>query len=597
MKTLAAFIANIVLISLISAQEPSINIIKNGSFDNNLEVRKTGSTVYSWGSYDEPLRLAEFFDEATQATYPTLASTTMPDYVWFQRNPVHYNGRVFINTTTNSANSNRALSLYNVGDATKVGFTESPFDHVAAQRVDLDNSAVYQLDFDLQKKTQIWASGTLTTPPPLRENKIRKFVVGIIASNETENSKNYTYYQEVTLPEAGDDTWHHVTVTFDLPAIIAANPGRDFTKAAILFGMQVYTYDGTTGYGAGEVIIDDVKLRRTPVEEPPVSTSLIGNGGFEEFNDFSVSDQLVYMTGPFFAPLRSIAVFGQVTQSTYPNRGKYPVVQYTFPVPNKKWYNRSPDNNKGNARVVVNYNSNTPEGDNCITLYNVGGTDGTTTHSVLSTSPFNHMVVQKVALANANKYKLSFIYQKPDLIWSTNNTLKANNVPSKFVVGIVASNETANNSEFTYYEEFTVPLLGDETWHTGEITFNIPTIIANNPGRDFSNAAIFFGMQSQGLDTGSGSKAGAMNIDNAVLTDITNITSVDQSTSDKNIHSLNVQNKNLTISDIQREVCIYNVSGVLLYKNNASKTIKYTFDNSGVYVVKVDGKTHKVFVK
>lgn len=147
-----------------------------------------------------------------------------------------------------------------------------------------------------------------------------------------------------------------------------------------------------------------------------------------------------------------------------------------------------------------------------------------------------------------------------------------------------------------YYENFTVPVMEDEAWREGTLTIDIPAIIAANPGRDFTNAAIFFGMQSPALDSGSGSKASGFNIDDVVLTDITNLTSVDNAASEL-LARIKIENKAITINDVKSSVSIYNLSGLMLYNKTGIKTVNYTFGNAGMYLVKVDGKTHKVLVK
>lgn len=600
MRKTTFLLVNVLIASLLSAQEVSVNLIKNGSFDYNLEVRKTGSGVWSWGNFDEPLRVLDYFDVMTQPTFPSVESTTMPDYMWFQKT-TQYSGRVFINSTTNTANSSRSVSLFNVvnpNTSTHIYFTESPFHHVLGQRVELNNAETYQLDFYIQNMTEIWASGTVSaTNKPLQENNISKFVVGIMAQNEAENNRNYTHFEEIELPIWGDDSWKKVTVTFNIPEIIANYPGRDFSKAAIVFGMQVYPNATGTGASNGEIRIDNISLRKLPIVETPIEDALIKNGGFEQFMDFSVSNEMVYDHGPFFAPLRSgDGVYGTLTDATFPNRGRYPAILHNFPILTNVWYKHSHFSGGSSSRVLINTLSSTTSGEKCLTLYNVGGTSANLTY--VAESPFNHMAVQKVELDNSKKYHFTFKYQKPDLIWASGeNSLQINNIPVRIVAGIIASNELDNNKEYTFIQDLDIPVLGDEEWHDGSVEFDLPAIIVANPGRNFSNAAIFFGMQSQLQDDGvSGSKSAAINFDDVKLID-TSISSVAENNF-VNMHRIMVNNNHVAIENVNKSVSIYGVSGNLIYRNSSiNGTFSYTFTQNGVYILSVDNAMHKVLIQ
>ena len=89
-------------------------------------------------------------------------------------------------------------------------------------------------------------------------NSAKKIVGGIVSSNGADQNTDYTWEQEISLDQTA--TWVEQSVTFDLPAIIAANPGKSFEKCAIFINL-VPEVDATTEKTVRCIVnIDDVSL-------------------------------------------------------------------------------------------------------------------------------------------------------------------------------------------------------------------------------------------------------------------------------------------------------------------------------------------------
>ena len=582
--------------AFVFAQTPSVNIIQNGMFENSLGIRKTGSTVYSWGAYDEPLRLAEYFNTETMGTYPTMGvapkydTYTMPEYEWFQRNNVNYIGRTIINTVSNTSNGYKCLSLINVGhtkdNSAYLEFANSPFKHTVAQRVELENSAAYRLEFYYQAPTTTWTAGQYGTAP----NTATKLGVAIIAQNETANNYDYSVAQTISLYSKGD-MWHKVEITFDLPHIIDSissyDPSRilDFSKAAIIFGMEVDENVAIIGCEKGMVNIDKISLNKLPIVETPTDNALITNGSFENILTFN-SGRSIYTYGPFAEFLRTDNIFDEQTKGTFPNRG-YNGNYYSFTVPNNTWYQSS--NKTGSANyAVVNPLSNTEDGTNCLTLHNAGGTN-----LLNAQSPFEHVAAQRVFLDNTKKYELTFKYQVKDMIWGPSGNDVANNL-EKFAVGIVDYNSASSGIYASYMEEQAFEF-GDERWMEATVTFDLPALIVSDSQRDFSKAAVLFGIQSPLDSEGVKTLPSAVNIDAVSL--IEKITNSNNNVFDSKKPTVIMQGNVIRINSEFQNISIYNVLGSPLHQSGAGSDLEYTFSQKGIYIIKVDENDYKILVK
>src|SRR5690606_28063560 len=130
------------------------------------------------------------------------------------------------------------------------------------QRVELNDSKKYNLKFFVQKDQQSWGTGDANI------NYAEKINIGIVSSDDA--NKDYTYYTTYTLPTTGE--WTEVNVTFDLPAIIAENPGKSFAKAAIFVSLVPMQYNAEDKTMKHQVNLDDFSLTEEPDSEVPVTS-------------------------------------------------------------------------------------------------------------------------------------------------------------------------------------------------------------------------------------------------------------------------------------------------------------------------------------
>jgi len=89
-------------------------------------------------------------------------------------------------------------------------------------------------------------------------NNIKRFVVGIVSSTGADANTDYTWEKEIEAKV--DGVWYECSVTFNLPEIINANPGKSFNDCAIFIGL-VPEIDASTEKTTRCLLnIDDVSL-------------------------------------------------------------------------------------------------------------------------------------------------------------------------------------------------------------------------------------------------------------------------------------------------------------------------------------------------
>lgn len=325
-------------------------------------------------------------------------------------------------------------------------------------------------------------------------------------------------------------------------------------------------------------------------------TELIVNGSFED--DFWPSKQpgtAVYAEQTYAEPLRVVDYFDEKTQGTYPTMGAAPYDTYDtdkgiwFLLNPTGWYY---------ARAYTNATLDTSEGSKCMTIRNVGygGANDRTDHAY---SPFKHTVFQRVSLNNASKYTLTFKYKKIDLLAGPSSSFVENKL-SRFVVGIVSSQEVGTR-EYSYFVDISVPVFGDEAWKDGEVVFDLPNILKDKPNLDFSNSAIFFGIQTE-VGPPHATSGFLSLLSAAISFDAVSLTAIDASS----VHSLkagekiSVSNKSVLLKQNILDLQIYDVTGSLIFRDknlvSGSQSV-FTFTSAGAYIIYADGETGKFLVK
>jgi hypothetical protein len=325
-------------------------------------------------------------------------------------------------------------------------------------------------------------------------------------------------------------------------------------------------------------------------------TELIVNGSFED--DFWPSKQpgtAVYAEQTYAEPLRVVDYFDEKTQGTYPTMGAAPYDTYDtdkgiwFLLNPTGWYY---------ARAYTNATLDTTEGSKCMTIRNVGygGANDRTDHAY---SPFKHTVFQRVSLNNASKYTLTFKYKKSDLLAGPSSSFVENKL-SRFVVGIVSSQEVGTR-EYSYFVDISVPVFGDEAWKDGEVIFDLPNILKDKPNLDFSNSAIFFGIQTE-VGPPHATSGFLSLLSAAISFDAVSLKGNEASSvrNYKVVEKISVNDKNLFVKQNVKNLQVFDVTGLQIFNLSnvdAGSQSVFTFSSAGVYIINVDGETGKFLVK
>ena len=297
--------------SLAVSEPPSDNIIRNGSFEYDfMPSRKPGHAIYSLTDiYAEPMRVTEYFNTKTEKYWPKYNNLTIAELpvfdteigIWYIRNSYAYNYvRLYVDTHKNTPNGNKCLTFHNVGNTVvdKNWQASTPFQHVAAQRVSLDNTKKYTLSFSYRKLDVLQGVGTNTT-----SNNATRFVAGIVSSTNPSNPKDYTYVVDIPIPEIDNQGWKDTVFTLDLPALIDEKRVLDFTASAIVFGLQTKTNDSGHMLPA-QISIDNIVLKeelftnnkqiQTPRDYRVHNRKLIVGNTVHSIQVFDIAGGLVY---------------------------------------------------------------------------------------------------------------------------------------------------------------------------------------------------------------------------------------------------------------------------------------------------------------
>lgn len=246
---------------------PGQNLIINGDFEEQIVPDDRKTAMYNTTLERIP-RLTSFFDKNAQVKHPVMPSgTTVDDGEWFHRcNNAYWFWFTYVEdktvTSSNTAykpvahSGNRSMALY----AQNVEQGQTPYSNYVgklehlfslAQRIALDDTKKYTLKFWWYAPELAWSAST-------GNNNIKKIYVGLVSSTGATAATDYTWKQSIDVSSKG--VWTEASITIDLPAIIQANPGKSFNKAAIFFNI-LPEVDPETGNNIRTMInIDDVSL-------------------------------------------------------------------------------------------------------------------------------------------------------------------------------------------------------------------------------------------------------------------------------------------------------------------------------------------------
>ena len=94
------------------------------------------------------------------------------------------------------------------------------------QTLSLNDKKTYTMKFWYYRPAKLWQN---------QDNNVQKIMAGIVSSTGATKETDYTYEQEFVLSKT--DEWTECTITFNLPEIIKANPGKSFEKCAIFINI------------------------------------------------------------------------------------------------------------------------------------------------------------------------------------------------------------------------------------------------------------------------------------------------------------------------------------------------------------------------
>lgn len=238
-------------------------VISNGGFEEDIVPSSLDPVVHG-NALSRPVRIAGFFDLTAQTTFPTVETgTKITDGTWFHRcannkwfwfTYIDDTGKTYSGGGTPYAHSgSRSAVLY---EAT-AGASKYYSDYAAklenlfgiGQTLALDDSKTYTLKFWYYVPTLVWSNKDT--------NNVKQLNVGIVSSTGATTSTDYTWQTRIDLE--GSDEWKECSVTFDLPSIIEANPGKSFNKCAVFINLvPEVAEDGKTVKAL--VNIDDVSI-------------------------------------------------------------------------------------------------------------------------------------------------------------------------------------------------------------------------------------------------------------------------------------------------------------------------------------------------
>lgn len=217
--------------------------ITNGGFEDKIEP---SFVQPDWGVHGETglvklARLASYFDKTAQVTRPTApAGTTVADGTWFHRcynnsyfwhNYIDDTEKTYAGNGVPRAHTGMKSSAMYVPDgaAENIYAThKGNLQHIygLGQTLSLNDKKTYTMKFWYYRPSKLWQN---------KENNVQKIMAGIVSSTGATKETDYTYEQEFVLSKT--DEWTECTITFNLPEIIKANPGKSFEKCAIFINI------------------------------------------------------------------------------------------------------------------------------------------------------------------------------------------------------------------------------------------------------------------------------------------------------------------------------------------------------------------------
>lgn len=247
-------------------------------------------------------------------------------------------------------------------------------------------------------------------------------------------------------------------------------------------------------------------------EEEGDPVNLIVNGSFEEdFVPMRKPGQVIYLYSNVYAqPARVASFFDAETQPHWPKIDD--ATSPVFDTENGIWYLGNRDG-YNYMRLYIDDQKVTPYGSRVLTFHNVGTTSAGRGQG--AETPFHYTAVQRVSLRNNRSYEFTFSYSRVEELPGPGGRIEPNSI-TRFIAGIVASNDTSDPLDASFSVDVPVPGVGDSEWKDFQVVFDIPAIIAEKPELDFSSAAIIFGIQTKG-DTETIMLPGQISIDNVSL--------------------------------------------------------------------------------
>ena len=235
---------------------PTKNLIVNGSFENTLPFFGK-ETTYNNDEYISFVNCQGFFDKLSQTQSPSLdAPAPVRSYEWFERGTSQHHCRTQIDHLNARTGTKSAFLWSILGKSDENTGPNGWYSHNLTQRLSLDDNKKYEFSFYAKKEE--FTHPNFTTNPDFK-NHVDEIVVGIISSADALPTTNYTHFERI--PITTNNNWEKISVSFDLPAIIAQNPGKSFDTCAVL--IAIGTKWGVNKTVMAKVNIDDVRLIET----------------------------------------------------------------------------------------------------------------------------------------------------------------------------------------------------------------------------------------------------------------------------------------------------------------------------------------------
>ncbi len=250
------------------SEDPGIEYreqISNGGFEEEITPHSVDPVVHT-NALVRPVRIAGFFDLTAQLTFPTTESgTKITDGTWFHRcannkwfwfTYIDDTDMTYANGGTPQAHTGKKSAVVYVATGAQASHYSDYKDKMEnlfgiGQTLALNDAKTYKLKFWYYVPSLAWS--------PKDVNNLTQINVGIVSSTGATAATDYTWQKTVDL--SVKDTWQECSVTFNLPEIISANPGKSFNKCAVFINpVPVLDTNGKTLKAL--VNIDDVSLEK-----------------------------------------------------------------------------------------------------------------------------------------------------------------------------------------------------------------------------------------------------------------------------------------------------------------------------------------------